>query len=146
MNGRKSGRGQTDDRCANSNSMKNAIIITGVSTGIGLELAKSFAKKGYQVFGSVRKLEDADVLMDEFPDNFLPLVFDLTDYPAIEAAFEEIKDLLKGEALVGLINNAGIAVTGPLMQLLIDDFKRQFEVNLFGLIKVTQTFLPLLLL
>ena len=124
--------------------MKNAIVITGVSTGIGMELAKQFAQSGYQVFGSVRKLTDAGELMDEFPDNFLPLIFDVTDYKAIEAAFEEVKNLLKGEPLVGLINNSGIAVTGPLMQLPIDDFKRQFEVNLFGLIKVTQTFLPLL--
>ena len=124
--------------------MKNAIVITGVSTGIGMELAKQFAQSGYQVFGSVRKLTDAGELMDEFPDNFLPLIFDVTDYKAIEAASEEVKNLLKGEPLVGLINNSGIAVTGPLMQLPIDDFKRQFEVNLFGLIKVTQTFLPLL--
>ncbi len=124
--------------------MKNAIIITGVSTGIGYELAKGFAQKGYQVFGSVRRLEDAGMLMDEFPDNFLPLVFDVTDYQAIDTAATEVKELLKGEALVGLINNSGIAVTGPLLQLPMDDFKRQFEVNLFGLVKVTQAFLPLL--
>lgn len=124
--------------------MNKAIVITGVSTGIGFEMAKEFAKKGYHVFGSVRRLEDAGYLMDEFPDNFLPLVFDVTNYEAIDNAASEVKNLLKGEALVGLINNAGIAVSGPLLQLPIDDFKRQFDVNLFGLIKVTQSFLPLL--
>lgn len=124
--------------------MDKAIVITGVSTGIGYEMAKEFAAKGYQVFGSVRRLEDAGPLMDEFPDKFLPLVFDVTDYESIDKAAEEVKDLLKGEPLIGLINNSGIAVTGPLLQLPIDDFRRQFEVNFFGLIKVTQTFLPLL--
>ena len=124
--------------------MKRAIVITGVSSGIGYEMAREFAKKGYNVFGSVRKLEDAGPLMDQFPDNFLPLVFDVTDHQAIENAATEVKDLLKGEALVGLINNSGIAVTGPLLQLPLDDFRRQFEVNFFGLIKVTQAFLPML--
>lgn len=124
--------------------MDRAIIITGVSSGIGYELAREFAQRNYQVFGSVRKLEHAAPLMDEFPDNFLPLVFDVTDYDTIENVVAEVKDLLKGKPLVGLINNSGIAVTGPLMQLPIEDYKRQFEVNLFGLIKVTQAVLPLL--
>ena len=124
--------------------MDKAIIITGVSTGIGFDLAKEFAKRNYQVFGSVRKLEHASPLMDEFPENFLPLVFDVTDYEAIDKAMVDVEELLKGKPLVGLINNSGIAVTGPLLQLSIEDFKRQFDVNLFGLIKVTQAFLPLL--
>lgn len=124
--------------------MDKAIVITGVSTGIGYDLAKGFAQRGYQVFGSVRRLQDAGELMDEFPDNFLPLIFDVTDYDAIEKAAKEVKKLLKGEPLVGLINNSGIAVSGPVQELSIDDIKRQFEVNLFGLIKVTQSFLPLL--
>ncbi len=124
--------------------MQKAIVITGVSSGIGYEMAKKFALAGYQVFGSVRKLEDASPLMDEFPDNFLPLVFDVTNYVAIDSAAAEVKNLLKGEPLVGLINNSGIAVSGPLMQLPIEDYQRQFDVNFFGLIKVIQTFLPLL--
>lgn len=124
--------------------MDKAIVITGVSTGIGFELARKFSQNGYSVFGSVRNLADAEPLMDEFPDNFLPLLFDVTDYQAIEKAIIEVKNLLKGKALVGLINNSGIAVSGPFMQLPMEDYKRQFEVNLFGLIKVTQMFLPLL--
>ncbi|MCF6360053.1 MAG: SDR family oxidoreductase [Cyclobacteriaceae bacterium] len=124
--------------------MKNAIIITGVSTGIGFELAKQFAQKGYQVLGSVRKLEDAGLLMDQYPDNFLPLVFDVTDHKAIDTAVDEVKQLLKGESLVGLINNAGIAVTGTVYDLEMEEYKHQFDVNFFGLIKVTQAFLPLL--
>lgn len=124
--------------------MKKAIVITGVSSGIGYEMAKEFAQNGYNVFGSVRNLEDAGFLMDQFPDNFLPLIFDVTNHQAIDNAASEVKDLLKGEPLVGLINNSGIAVTGPLLQLPLEDFRRQFEVNFFGLLKVTQAFLPLL--
>ncbi len=124
--------------------MKNAIIITGVSSGIGYELAKEFAQRGYQVLGSVRKLEDAGLLMDQYPDNFLPLVFDVTDYAAINSAVVEVEQLLKGEPLAGLINNAGIAVTGAVFNLEIEEYKHQFDVNFFGLIKVTQAFLPLL--
>jgi len=124
--------------------MNNAIIITGVSTGIGYELAKKFAQKGYQVLGSVRKLEDAGSLMDQYPDNFLPLVFDVTDYAAIDLAAIEVKQLLKGEPLVGLINNAGIAITGTVCDLEMEEYQRQFDVNFFGLIRVTQVFLPLL--
>jgi len=124
--------------------MKNAILITGVSTGIGFALAESFAKNGYQVFGSVRKLEDAMILMEKYSDNFLPLIFDVTDFKSIEAAAIELEGLLKGEPLLGLINNAGIAVTGVATELSIDDFKHQFEVNFFGLVKVTQVFSPLL--
>ncbi len=124
--------------------MKKSIVITGVSTGIGHALATAFAQNNYHVFGSVRKLEDAAMLMEEFSDNFQPLVFDVADYSSIEVAATDVKSLLKGEPLVGLINNAGIAVTGPVLELSVEDYKHQFEVNFFGLIKVTQTFLPLL--
>jgi NAD(P)-dependent dehydrogenase (short-subunit alcohol dehydrogenase family) len=123
--------------------MKN-ILITGVSTGIGYELVKAFAQGGYKVFGSLRKPEDAEKLSDEFGTAFHPLIFDVTDEKAINAAVTEVQTVIKDEGLSGLINNAGIAIGGPVMHTTVEDYRRQFEVNLFGVIAVTKAFLPML--
>lgn len=120
------------------------ILITGASTGIGYDLVKVFLANGYSVIGSVRKQEDADRLAADFGENFKAVLFDVTDHAAIDQVAEELTSEIGEEGLAGLINNAGIAVGGPLMDLSIDDYRRQFEVNVFGLIKVTQAFLPLL--
>lgn len=121
-----------------------SILITGASTGIGYDLVKIFSDHNYQVFGSVRKQEDAERLSKSFGKNFTPLLFDVTDYDAIAQAADKLKTTLGGSGLGGLINNAGIAVAGPFMDLDVDDYRHQFEINVFGLIKVTQAFLPLL--
>ena len=120
------------------------ILVTGASTGIGFDLVKVFLKNGYNVYGSVRRQEDADRLAKEFKSGFQPLLFDVTDHQAIEAAAQLLETKISKEGLGGLINNAGIAVAGPFMDLDVEAFRRQFEVNVFGLIKVTQAFLPLL--
>lgn len=120
------------------------ILITGVSTGIGYDLAKIFVEKGYTVFGSVRKQADADRLLAELGEAFHPLIFDVTDFTAVEKAAAWLKKEIGHEGLGALINNAGIAIGGPLMDLKVEDYRHQFEVNVFGLIKVTQAFLPLL--
>ncbi|MDZ7604107.1 MAG: SDR family oxidoreductase [Cyclobacteriaceae bacterium] len=120
------------------------ILITGVSTGIGYSLAKKFHAEGYAVIGSVRSVKDAEKLVLDFGQNFHPLVFDVTDEEAIAAAVLEVERLLKGGVLAGLINNSGIAVGGPVMHLPLSEFRRQFDVNVFGLIAVTKAFLPML--
>jgi len=120
------------------------ILITGASTGIGYDLAKVFVANGYRVFGSVRKQEDADRLSNELGQSFHALLFDVTDHKAVEKAGEEVTKMVGDEGLAGLINNAGIAVAGPFLDISADDYRNQFEVNLFGVIKVTQTFAPLL--
>ncbi len=120
------------------------IVITGVSSGIGLHCAKKFIMEGYRVFGSVRKPEDAARLSDELGEDFQPLTFDVTDAQTIEKAVSEVYEVVKDDGIALLINNAGIAVTGPVKHLPIDDFRFQFEVNFFGLISVTKAFLPLL--
>lgn len=120
------------------------VLITGVSTGIGYELAKIFVERGYNVFGSVRKQADADRLLSELGEHFHPMVFDVTDFEAIENAAKWLEGEIGDEGLGCLVNNAGIAVGGPFVDLKIEDFRQQFEVNVFGLIKVTQAFLPLL--
>jgi NAD(P)-dependent dehydrogenase (short-subunit alcohol dehydrogenase family) len=125
------------------NSMKS-VVITGASTGIGFASAKLLIDKGFRVFGSVRKQADAERLKAEFGGNFTPLIFDVTDEPAVLAAAREVRTALNGEKLAGLVNNAGIAVTGPVLGLSVDDYRRQMDVNVIGPIIATQAFAPLL--
>jgi len=121
-----------------------SVVITGASTGIGWATAKLLLDKGFRVFGSVRKQADADRLKGEFGANFTPLLFDVTDEPAVLAAAREVRAALGGETLAGLVNNAGIAVPGPVLELSADEFRRQMDVNVIGPIISTQAFGPLL--
>jgi NAD(P)-dependent dehydrogenase (short-subunit alcohol dehydrogenase family) len=121
-----------------------SVVITGASTGIGWACAKLLLDKGYRVFGSVRKQADAERLGSEFGANFTPLLFDVTDEAAVLAAAREVRTALNGETLAGLVNNAGIAVAGPVLELPADDFRRQLDVNVIGPIIATQAFAPLL--
>lgn len=121
-----------------------AVLITGTSSGIGYQTAKEFINQGYQVFGSVRQEKDAKQLEAEFGANFVPLLFDVTDFKAVQQAAQKVESILEGRGLTGLINNAGFATSGPLMYQPLDEIRCQFEVNVIGLIAVTQAFLPLL--
>ena len=123
--------------------MKN-IVITGVSTGIGYAIAKTLCKHNFQVFGSVRKAEDGVRLASEFGANFTPLVFDVTDEKAVHEAAKLVLEKLNGTTLDGLVNNAGIALPGPLIHQPIEDFRRQLEVNVTGQLIAIQAFVPLL--
>ena len=120
------------------------ILITGVSTGIGYGAAKELIHRNYKVFGSVRKQDDAERLQAEFGDRFIPLVFDVTDQPAIERAAGQVQDHLNATGLGGLINNAGIAMAGPVEHLPIEAVAYNFNVNVLGIFRVTKAFLPLL--
>jgi NAD(P)-dependent dehydrogenase (short-subunit alcohol dehydrogenase family) len=121
-----------------------SIVITGTSTGIGYGAAKVLIARGFRVFGSVRKAADADRVKAELGANFVPLVFDVTDEAAVNAAGLEVGAAMKGETLAGLVNNAGIAVSGPLLELPVADFRRQMEVNVMGPVIATKAFAPLL--
>lgn len=121
-----------------------AILVTGVSSGIGYGAAKEFAGSGYQVFGSVRKTDDARRLTDELGANFMPLVFDVTDSQAVQNAAQQVASIVEYRGLAGIINNAGIATSGPLASQPIDEIRWQFEVNAIAPIAVIQAFLPLL--
>ncbi len=121
-----------------------SVVVTGASSGIGWGCVKVLIAAGFHVFGSVRKHADADRLAREFGADFTPLLFDITDEAAVAAGATQVADMLGGETLAGLVNNAGVAVPGPLLYLQIDDFKRQIEINLTGQLIVTQAFLPLL--
>lgn len=123
--------------------MKN-IVITGISTGIGYGATRAFIGKGYRVFGSVRREADAERLRNEFKENFIPLIFDLTDHEAVKMEAEKVGQLIGDEGLQGLINNAGATEGGPLMHFPLDKFRQQLEVLVTGQLAVTQAFLPLL--
>ena len=121
-----------------------SVVITGASTGIGWATAKLLLDRGFRVFGSVRKEVDADRLKREFGANFIPLLFDVTDEATVLAAARQVRAALNGETLFGLVNNAGIAVAGPVLELAADEFRRQMDVNVIGPIISTQAFGPLL--
>jgi NAD(P)-dependent dehydrogenase (short-subunit alcohol dehydrogenase family) len=121
-----------------------SVVVTGASTGIGWATAKLLLDRGFRVFGSARKQADADRLKGEFGANFAPLLFDVTDEAAVLSAAREVRDALNGETLAGLVNNAGIAVAGPVLELPADEFRRQMEVNVIGPVIATQAFGPLL--
>jgi len=122
-----------------------SVVVTGASTGIGWGIAKVLVGKGIRVFGGVRKDADAQRLSKELGPNFVPLVFDVTDVAAVKAAADKAASMLDGTPLLGLVNNAGIAVAGPLLYLDIDEFRHQLEVNVTGQLIVTQAFAPLLI-
>jgi NAD(P)-dependent dehydrogenase (short-subunit alcohol dehydrogenase family) len=121
-----------------------SVVVTGASTGIGWGCVKVLIAGGFRVFGGVRKAMDADRLSREFGANFTPLIFDVTDAAAVAAGAARVEEALGGETLFGLVNNAGIAVPGPLLYLKIDDFQHQLAVNLTGQLIVTQAFAALL--
>lgn len=121
-----------------------SIVVTGVSTGIGWGITKVLIRRGFHVFGSVRKTQDAERLSSEFGERFVPLLFDVTDEAAVQAAARQVRQQLNGETLTGLVNNAGIAMPGPLIHLPTDDFRHQLEVNLVSVLIVTKAFTPLL--
>jgi NAD(P)-dependent dehydrogenase (short-subunit alcohol dehydrogenase family) len=121
-----------------------SVVITGASTGIGWASAKLLLDRGFRVFGSVRKQADADRLSTEFGANFTPLLFDITDEAAVRAAAQKVRAALNGETLAGLVNNAGIAVAGPVLEVAAGEFRRQLDVNVIGPIIATQAFGPLL--
>jgi NAD(P)-dependent dehydrogenase (short-subunit alcohol dehydrogenase family) len=121
-----------------------SVVVTGASTGIGWGCTKVLARNGFHVFGSVRKQADADRLQAEFGNRFTPLLFDITDAPAVNRAADQVATVLGGDTLAGLVNNAGIAVAGPLLYLDVDELRTQLEVNVTGQLIVTQSFASLL--
>lgn len=113
---------------------KKWVLITGVSSGIGHFLANELCLRGYNVLGTVRQLENDYGLNS----NIKLFIMDLSDQNSIKLAFDSIKTFLNEDKLYGLINNAGIAVPGPLVELSIEKFRLQMEVNVFGLFSCTQ--------
>ncbi|MEL6780949.1 MAG: SDR family NAD(P)-dependent oxidoreductase [Pseudomonadota bacterium] len=120
------------------------VVISGASTGIGRATAEYFANKGWTVFAGVRKEEDGAALKASASGDLRPILLDVAKPDHVDAAVVEVAKALDGKTLTGLVNNAGIANMGPLALQPLDEFQSHFDVNVFGLLRTTQAFLPLL--
>ena len=120
------------------------VLITGASTGIGRACALELSGRDFQVFAGVRKDTDGLSLRDESNGKIQPVILDVTDPASIAAAIVEITLIVGDDGLCGLVNNAGITVIGPVEFVTMADWRRQFEVNFFSAVAVTQAALPLL--
>jgi NAD(P)-dependent dehydrogenase (short-subunit alcohol dehydrogenase family) len=120
-----------------------SVVVTGSSTGIGRATALHLDRRGFLVFAGVRKDADGEALQKEASDRLHPVLIDVTDQATIDAAAKTVAEAADGR-LAGLVNNAGITVAGPLEYLPVGQIRRQFEVNVFGQLAVTQAFLPLI--
>jgi NAD(P)-dependent dehydrogenase (short-subunit alcohol dehydrogenase family) len=122
---------------------RGAVLVTGSSSGIGKATVLRLDRAGFQVFAGVRKRGDAEALEADGSDRLEPVIIDVTDAGTIEATRERVEQVTNGR-LAGLVNNAGIAVAGPLETLDLDALRRQLEVNLTGHVAVTQAFIPMI--
>lgn len=118
-----------------------SVLVTGASTGIGRAVVTQAVAAGFAVWATVRRDDDAAALTAAHGERVRPLIVDVTDAAAIDAAAARV-----GAAgpLFGLVNNAGVALPGPLEYLPLDLLRRQLEVNLVGQLAVTQALLPAL--
>jgi NAD(P)-dependent dehydrogenase (short-subunit alcohol dehydrogenase family) len=126
------------------NATSQAVLVTGSAKGIGEAVTQRLAGMGTLVFAGVRQDADAERWRGQGGGLVHPVRLDVTDEDSIAAAFQEIRGVLGSQLLTGLVNNAGIAIAGPLEFLPIRELRRQLEVNVIGQIAVTQAALPLL--
>jgi NAD(P)-dependent dehydrogenase (short-subunit alcohol dehydrogenase family) len=123
---------------------KPAAVVTGASTGIGHATTHVLIENGFHVFAGVRKDEDGARLSQEFGDSVTPLKMEVTDSASMQAAGTNVRAALGGKTLQGLVCNAGVAVTGPILHLDVEDFQRQMDINVTGVVRTVQAFGPLL--
>jgi NAD(P)-dependent dehydrogenase (short-subunit alcohol dehydrogenase family) len=121
-----------------------AVVVTGASNGIGRATAARVAAEGGLAFAGVRRPADAASLKAELGDGVHPLLFDVTEETAVRAAAAVVEAKLGKRNLFGLVNNAGVAVPGPLLHLDSDELRQQIEINVIGVHNVTRAFAPLL--
>ena len=125
-------------------SGRTTVVVTGASSGIGRACALKLANSGFHIFAGVRKEEDAEALMKASAGRLTPLFIDVTDADLVSAAASVVEEAAGEDGLAGLVNNAGVGAAWPLEFVPPEEFRRQFEVNVFGHLAVTQAFLPLI--
>ncbi len=123
---------------------RGSVVIIGASSGIGQACAVYLDRLGFQVFASVLTEAEAKTLQEKTSSRLTPLILDITNEQLITAAVETVTNAVGERGIIGLINNAGIASIGPLEISPLEDIRKQLEVNVIGLIAVTQRFIPLL--
>lgn len=125
--------------------MKNKyVVITGAAKGIGRATVAQLTKEGYTVFAGVRTVADGEALQAEWGERLIPLLLEITDEKQLAGAVAAVEAVVGEHGLTGLVNNAGIAVGGPLEIIPLAELRNQLEVNVIGQVAVTQAFLPLL--
>jgi NAD(P)-dependent dehydrogenase (short-subunit alcohol dehydrogenase family) len=122
---------------------KKAIVVTGTSTGIGKACALHLDKIGFKVYAGVRKQVDGENLKKEASESLTPIILDVTSADSIALAANTIEKETGGE-LFALINNAGIGRGGVLEVTPMDEVRKLMDVNLIGVMAVTQVFIPML--
>jgi NAD(P)-dependent dehydrogenase (short-subunit alcohol dehydrogenase family) len=123
-------------------SSSELAVVTGASTGIGAATARELARRGYHVLAGVRRDRDADAIR---APGIEPVIIDVTKPDQIEALATRVHGDPQGRALRALVNNAAIQANVPIEAFAIDEWRRMFEVNLFGQVAVTQALLPALI-
>lgn len=125
--------------------MAKTILITGCSTGLGFAAARTFAERNYRVIATVRSQADAARLSALGMQNIHPVICDVTVSEQVAALPGHVREITGEDRLDGLINNAGMMLApGPFELQEMDNIRAQFDVNLFGMMAVTQALLPLL--
>jgi len=131
-------------------NQKRSVVITGAASGIGRACALRFDRLGYRVLAGVRRPEDAEALKAASDGRIEPLTLEVTNQQSVTAAAAVLGDaplhglVLRDAPLHGLVNNAGIAVAGPVELVPLERWRTQLEINVIGLVSVTQAFLPAL--
>ena len=120
---------------------QKAVLVTGASTGIGRKMTEVFAEKGYFVYAGARKQADLDAL--DAIENVQAIRLDVTAQEEIDAAVQIVED--GGRGLYGLINNAGVFIGGPLVDVDLEEFKWLMDVNVYGVYRMTQAFAPMII-
>ncbi|OJZ75172.1 dehydrogenase [Mycobacterium paraffinicum] len=120
---------------------RELVVVTGASTGMGAATAKELARRGFHVLAGVRRDADADALRAEGVE---PVILDITAESDIAAIADRVANDPLRRPLRALVNNAGIAINAPVETLPMAQWRKQFEVNLFGHIAMTQALLPAL--
>ncbi|MDZ8242382.1 MAG: SDR family NAD(P)-dependent oxidoreductase [Nostoc sp. ChiQUE01a] len=123
---------------------QGTVLITGASTGIGQACALLLDRLGFSVFAGVRQDIDAQTLQEKASPRLIPVFLDVTDAESIASVVDKVTNTVGDVGISGLVNNAGIAVPGPLELLPIAEFQHQMNVNVTGQLAVTQAFLGLL--
>jgi NAD(P)-dependent dehydrogenase (short-subunit alcohol dehydrogenase family) len=127
---------------SNPSDRRELIVVTGASTGMGAATARELTRRGFHVLAGVRREIDADALRGE---GIEPHILDITVESDVAAIADRVAADPLGRPLRALINNAGIAVNAPVEALPIAEWRRQFEVNLFGHVAMIQALMPSLL-
>jgi len=120
------------------------VVVTGASTGIGRACVLHLDALGFEVFAGVRKEADGVDLRQSGSPRLVPVILDVTADETIRAAARLVSEQVGDAGIAGLVNNAGIALAGPLEFISLERLRRQLEVNLVGQLATTQAFLPAL--